>query len=127
MSFALPLNSQRLEAAMVFGLGMQELLVIFIVVLFIFGAKRLPEIGGAFGKSLRELKKATKKEEDEVSSWIKSPTEGERGGQASEGAREQEENVVKRRIENLPGVKEAQEIKETASKIKAAGRVLLKK
>jgi sec-independent protein translocase protein TatA len=92
---------------MVFGLGMQELLVIFIVVLFIFGAKRLPEIGSAFGKSLRELKTATKKEEDEVSTWIKSPTQGEKGGQTSEGPKEREEDPLKRQIENLPGVKEA--------------------
>jgi sec-independent protein translocase protein TatA len=127
MSLALPLNFSRLEAAMIFGLGMQELLVIFIVVLFIFGAKRLPEIGSAFGKSLREFKKATKKEEDEVSAWIKSPTRGDKGDQASEGPREHEENPLKRQIENLPGVKEAREIKETASKIKAVGRGFLKK
>jgi len=112
---------------MVFGLGMQELLVVFIVVFFIFGAKRLPEIGSAFGKSLRELKKATKKERDEVSTWIKPPPQSDEGGQASKGASEKEDDPLTRQIENLPGVKEAQEIKETASKIKAAGRVFLKK
>lgn len=112
---------------MVFGLGMQELLVIFIVVFFIFGAKRLPEIGSAFGKSLREFKKATKKEKDEVSSWIKSPTQGEEAAHGSKNASEQGDNPLKHELENLPGVKEAQEIKETASKLKAAGRVFLKK
>jgi sec-independent protein translocase protein TatA len=112
---------------MVFGLGMQELLVIFIVVFFIFGAKRLPEIGSAFGKSLREFKKATKKEKDEVSTWIKSPTQDEERIHSAKSASEQEDNRLKRELENLPGVKEAQEIKETASKIKAAGRVFFKK
>jgi sec-independent protein translocase protein TatA len=111
---------------MVFGLGMQELLVIFIVVFFIFGAKRLPEIGSAFGKSLREFKKATKKK-DEVSTWIKSPTQDEERIHSAKSASEQEDNRLKRELENLPGVKEAQEIKETASKIKAAGRVFFKK
>jgi sec-independent protein translocase protein TatA len=124
---ALLLNSQRPEAAMIFGLGMQELLVIFIVVLFIFGAKRLPEIGSAFGKSLREFKKATNKEKDGVSTWIKSPTQVEEGAHSSTRASEQEDNVLKRELEHLPGVKEAQEIKETARKIKAAGRVFFKK
>ena len=112
---------------MIFGLGMQELLVILVVVLFIFGGKRLPEIGSAFGKSLREFKKATKKEKDEVSTWIKSPTQGEEEAHSIKSASEQEENPLKRELGNLPGVKEAQEIKETASKIKAAGRVFLKK
>jgi sec-independent protein translocase protein TatA len=127
VSFALLSNSQRPEAPMIFGLGMQELLVIFIVVFFIFGAKRLPEIGSAFGKSLREFKKATRKEKDEVSTWIKSPTQGEEGAHSAESAREHKDNPLKRGLENLPGVKEAQEIKETASKIKAAGRMFLKK
>jgi len=112
---------------MVFGLGMQELLIIFVVVFFIFGAKRLPEIGSAFGKSLREFKKTTKKEKDEVSTWIKSPTQGEEAAHGSKNASEQGDNPLKDELENLPGVKEAQEIKETASKLKAAGRVFLKK
>jgi len=112
---------------MVFGLGMQELLVIFIVVFFIFGAKRLPEIGSAFGKSLREFKKATKKEKDEVSTWIKSPTQGEEEAQSPKSASDQDDNPLKRELENLPGMREAKEIKETASKIKAAGRAFLKK
>lgn len=38
--------------------GPFEFLVIFFVVLLLFGAKRLPEIGNSLGKSLREFKKA---------------------------------------------------------------------
>jgi len=38
---------------------MQELLVILVVVLILFGPRRLPEIGRAIGKALRELKKTT--------------------------------------------------------------------
>lgn len=41
-----------------FGLGMPELLIILIVFLLLFGAKRLPEIGRAMGKTLQEFKKA---------------------------------------------------------------------
>ena len=36
-----------------FGLGMPELLIIMMVVLLIFGAGKLPEIGGAIGKGIR--------------------------------------------------------------------------
>lgn len=38
--------------------GPFEFLIIFFVVLLLFGAKRLPEIGSSLGKSLREFKKA---------------------------------------------------------------------
>ena len=42
-----------------FGIGMQELLVILLVVVVIFGAKRLPEIGGGLGKAIRNFKQAS--------------------------------------------------------------------
>jgi sec-independent protein translocase protein TatA len=40
-----------------FGLGMPELLVILVVVLLLFGASRLPEIGSGLGKAIRGFKK----------------------------------------------------------------------
>jgi sec-independent protein translocase protein TatA len=39
-----------------FGLGTQELIIILVIALFIFGAKKLPEIGKGLGKSIREFK-----------------------------------------------------------------------
>jgi TatA/E family protein of Tat protein translocase len=41
-----------------FDLGIQELIVIFVVALLVFGPKRLPELGRSLGKGLAELKKA---------------------------------------------------------------------
>ncbi|TAN41098.1 MAG: twin-arginine translocase TatA/TatE family subunit [Nitrospirae bacterium] len=41
-----------------FDIGLQELIVIFVVALIVFGPKRLPEIGKTIGKSFWELKKA---------------------------------------------------------------------
>ena len=50
-----------------FGFGMPELIVILVVVLMVFGANRLPEIGGAIGKSIKNFKKASSgKEEIEI-------------------------------------------------------------
>lgn len=39
------------------ALGMQELLIIMLIVLLLFGSKRLPEIARGIGKGIRELKK----------------------------------------------------------------------
>ena len=47
------------------GIGTQEILLILVVVLVIFGAKKLPEIGGGLGKAIRNFKRATS-EPDEV-------------------------------------------------------------
>jgi sec-independent protein translocase protein TatA len=48
------------------NLGWQELLLIFLVILLLFGAKRLPEMGKAIGKGLREFKNAMKEIERDI-------------------------------------------------------------
>ena len=49
-----------------FDLGMQELILIFIVALLIFGPKRLPELGKTIGKGMRELKAALRGVQDSI-------------------------------------------------------------
>jgi len=49
-----------------FGLGPWELLLIFLAVLLLFGAKRLPEIAQGLGKGIREFKKSVKDTSDEI-------------------------------------------------------------
>jgi sec-independent protein translocase protein TatA len=41
-----------------FGIGMPELVIILVVALVIFGPGKLPEIGGALGRGIRDFKKA---------------------------------------------------------------------
>lgn len=40
-----------------FGMGPMEMFLALVVVLLLFGAKRIPEIAGSFGKGIREFKK----------------------------------------------------------------------
>jgi sec-independent protein translocase protein TatA len=48
-----------------FGIGMQELIVILVVGLVLFGANRLPEVGSGLGKAIRNFKRAAS-EPDEI-------------------------------------------------------------
>lgn len=53
------------------NIGVPGLLLILIVALVIFGPSKLPEIGRAFGKSLREFKKATEGLTDDLKEGFK--------------------------------------------------------
>jgi sec-independent protein translocase protein TatA len=48
-----------------FGIGGQELLLILVIVLLLFGAKKLPELARGMGKGIKEFKKAQNEDEDE--------------------------------------------------------------
>jgi len=43
-----------------FGIGIPELIIILVIILIIFGAGKLPEIGGGLGKAIRNFRSATK-------------------------------------------------------------------
>jgi len=48
------------------GMGPEKILLLVIVVLLLFGAKRIPEIGSSFGKGIREFKKSIGGDGDDV-------------------------------------------------------------
>ncbi len=50
-----------------FGLGLPELLIILFIILIIFGAGKLPQIGEGLGKGISNFKKSLKQDEDEDS------------------------------------------------------------
>jgi sec-independent protein translocase protein TatA len=50
-----------------FGLGLQELLVILVIALVIFGPSKLPQIGSGLGKAIRDFKKGVTSDEAEES------------------------------------------------------------
>lgn len=49
-----------------FGIGMPELIIILIIILIIFGAGKLPEIGSGIGKGIKNFKKATNEAKKEI-------------------------------------------------------------
>jgi sec-independent protein translocase protein TatA len=88
-----------------FGLGLPEILVILVIFLFLFGAKKLPQMGEGLGKTIRELRKFREGKKTEK--------EEEKGNQKG--------NLIsdlKKEVEEIPGLKEAKKIKETADQLK---------
>jgi len=57
-----------------FGLGAQELIIILIIVVILFGASRLPELGRGIGQAIKNFKKATS-EPDEIDVTPKKPVD----------------------------------------------------
>ncbi|UCF40259.1 MAG: twin-arginine translocase TatA/TatE family subunit [Gemmatimonadota bacterium] len=58
---------------MPFNLGVTELIVIMLILLLVFGAKRLPEIGSSMGKGIREFKKSIREVKNSID---ETPEEG---------------------------------------------------
>ena len=52
--------------ALIGPLGWSELLIIFFIILIIFGPRKLPEVAEAFGKSIQKFKKASREVKDEI-------------------------------------------------------------
>ncbi len=57
------------------GIGAQELLLIFLIVLLLFGARRLPEVGKSLGQGIRQFRSATKGIRDEIENAGETPVE----------------------------------------------------
>ncbi|MFT3784015.1 MAG: twin-arginine translocase TatA/TatE family subunit [Nibricoccus sp.] len=58
-----------------FDVGGPEVMMIFLVVLLLFGGKKMPELARGLGKSIREFKKATAGVEEEIKKAIEAPPE----------------------------------------------------
>ncbi|TAN41347.1 MAG: twin-arginine translocase TatA/TatE family subunit [Nitrospirae bacterium] len=59
-----------------FGLGMPELIIILVIIMVLFGASRLPEMGKGIGQAIKNFKKATS-EPDEIDVTPKKGVTGE--------------------------------------------------
>ena len=94
-----------------FGLGFQEILLIVVILFLLFGVKKLPEIGEGLGKTVKEIRKIR----DERRADKEKRKEDQKGNLISD---------LKKKVEEIPGLKEVREIKETADKVKNITKIL---
>jgi sec-independent protein translocase protein TatA len=66
-----------------FNIGAPELIILLVLVLIVFGVGRLPEVGGAIGKSIREFRKS-QAGQDEVKAQEKQETKEKQEQEAQE-------------------------------------------
>ncbi len=85
----------------ILGMGMPELLIILAVILLIFGPKNLPKLGGAIGKTVKNLR------------------EGMGGDKEIEEADDEEEEIVEEVEEEQPVKKKTTAARKTTAKKKA--------
>jgi len=67
------------------GIGFPELMIILVIIMIIFGAGKLPEIGSAFGNSIKNFKKSMKEAEEIQEATNLESTETSEGSEPSEG------------------------------------------
>lgn len=75
------------------NLGMWEMLIILFIVMLLFGARRLPEIGGSLGKGIREFKGSLKEVESELKELGGSDAGNNNSVQQEEGQKEAQPRV----------------------------------
>ena len=104
-----------------FSPGATELIVIAVIILLLFGAKRIPEIGKGLGGALREFRNVKKELSDSKKENI-TADQGKLIEEEKPAEEKQqpslEKRVAKKVLEQVPGVKKAMYINEKVKKVK---------
>jgi len=104
-----------------FGLGIPELLVIALIILLFFGAKRLPGIGTGLGKTVKEIRNIKKDlSRDKESEKKKAGEDSESKKKSIEDSLVQsaQDKLADKVIDQMPGIGQAKKIKDKVDKIK---------
>jgi len=97
-----------------FGLGIPELLIIALLILLFFGAKRLPGIGTGLGKTVKEIRNIKK----ELGKDKESAKETEAAEDSASEKKSLESKLADKVMDQVPGIRKAKKIKDKAEKIK---------
>lgn len=103
------------------GIGFPELMIILVIIMIIFGAGKLPEIGSAFGRSIKNFKTSMKEaeEEDEKVEGNDQPAAIE-DGQNQENLTDEEKEALARKKAEEEGEAKDKSMKETADAFTAS-------
>ncbi len=103
------------------GIGFPELMVILIIIMIIFGAGKRPEIGSAFGRSIKNFKTSMKEaqEGDETAEGTAEVEEGEQTAQVEEGKAEEDMTEEEKEAAIRKKAEEDGEAKDKAMRDKA--------
>ena len=74
------------------GIGFPELMIILVIIMIIFGAGKLPEIGSAFGNSIRNFKKSMKEAEENAEELPETTDEASDTAEVTEGDSDEPKN-----------------------------------
>lgn len=97
-----------------FGLGVPELLIIALLILLFFGAKRLPGIGTGLGKTVKEIRDIKK----DLSPDKEPGKETESAEDPGSKKKSLEGKLAEKVIDRVPGIGQVKKIKDKAEKIK---------
>ena len=108
------------------GIGFPELMIILVIIMIIFGAGKLPEIGSAFGRSIKNFKTSMKEaEEEEETAQVEEGKQGaiEEGAEeskAEEDMTEEEKEAAIRKKAQEEGEAKDKAMKEVADNFTAS-------
>ena len=102
-----------------FGLGPTELIIIAIIVLLIFGAKRLPDIGKGLGGAIKEFRNIKQDlSSDKTNDNSDNKDEKENVIETNDTSQTLEAKVTNKVLEQVPGVKKVMDVKKKADALK---------
>lgn len=107
------------------GIGFPELMIILVIIMIIFGAGKLPEIGSAFGRSIKNFKSSMKEaEEEDVQVAGDQPAAAIEEGKGQDvddpNLTDEEREALKRKIAQEEGDAKDQAMKDTADAFTAS-------
>lgn len=105
-----------------FGLGVTEIIIIAVILLLLFGAKRLPDIGAGLGQTVRELgkikKDLSKDKKSDKNAEVSEESEPESTSLEGKVGDSLQKKVTDKMLGQVPGIKQAKQVKDKADRIK---------